>query len=481
MNIINTVKQSIRGHAVYLYSFVYQRSVAIYIALIAFLLIAPMSAAASTGNTAPADAPRAISMALEADAELSGLVIREQNAFARLIRLRDDPEEAPDAEMAEIISDIHWIWARFISRSREVTAEVLRTIMAVDNEMSRQEELEEILEELAVWIEAAETDFRTARIDSTVLSQLTGWRDRIQNDLSASSLQLRTHRIRFRELTGHTPPGRFDFGSAWLLTDIDDISFSELTPAVPMMIFNRLGGVIPALLGGESAGSLESNAHLKLMALHEAVGNYARADEARDNHETQFLKGEINKYELYGASFERFMTRLKVYDHKYDYAMAMLELDSVSGGLISSTYRKPKISWFYDSDWTYDGRLGAVYTWMEDPVGAWRIINKNGSDEELAFMVQEPPTAERITHLRLYYDGKLLAENNANEALIFRAPDFGNTSLAEVVFYNGRAEVCRVYIDGFTNTGRFFEIPDEEIEETDETEETEEIEDTEEE
>jgi hypothetical protein len=386
------------------------------------------------------------------------------------MRLRDDPLRAPDAEMAEIISDIHWIWARFISRSREVTAEILSTIMAIDNEIHKQDELGIIIEELTTWIDAAEADFRTARINIATLDELTGWRDKMQSDLSASGLQFRTHIIRFRELTGHAPPNGFDYSLAWLLTDISDIEFGENTTNVPMMIFNQLGGIIPAHLGGESAQSLESNAHLKLMELHEAVGNYARADRTRDNLEIQFLKGEINKYELYSASYDRFLTRLKVYEQKYSYAMAMLELDSVTGGLISFVYREPSVSWFDEVDWIFDGRLSTAYTWMETPGGAWQLVNEDEGNGQLAFIIQEPPITERITHIRLYYDEKLLAQNNASEALIFQPPEFGSGSLVEVVFFNGSTEVCRVYIDGFVNAGRFFEIHNETIDEIDEEE-----------
>ena len=107
--------------------------------LIVFLLVSVMFAAAATENPQPPmDAFEAISSALEADAELGSLRVRESNALRKLLSLREDPSQALDVETAELISDIHMIWARFTARSREVASDVLRAIIAIDTELCRQ-------------------------------------------------------------------------------------------------------------------------------------------------------------------------------------------------------------------------------------------------------------------------------------------------------------------------------------------------------
>jgi len=405
----------------------------------------------------PADAFDAISLALETDAELSGLVVREHNALQRLSRLRYAPIQVPDAEMAELISDIHLIWARLTTRSREVVLDVLNTIIAIDTELYKQLELEAFLAELTEWVDTAEREFRTSRLDGATLRELTDRRDRVRRDLAASNLQLSTRMGRFRELTGYTLPGDFDFGSAWLLANIDNIELFEFTPPNPMMFFAHLDGIVSTVTAATSVQTLVNNARLALMVLHEAVSGYARADITRNGLEQLFRQGEISKYEIYNADYERFIARITVYEQKQTYARAMLELDSGTGGIISSVYRAQPAVWFYEKDRAHEGRMNVTYAWMEHPGGSWRLSSTDDSGY-LALTIYEPWTTESVSSVMLYYDGRLLAVGDISEALIFSPPNFGGGSLLEIVFYNGTEEVGRAYIDGFANAGRFFRL-----------------------
>jgi len=454
---------------------IYMRRV-LSVGLIVLLLASVLFVTAGAESLQPPnDAFDAISLALEADAELGGLVIREHNALQRLSRLRYDPMQTPNAEMAELISDIHMIWARFTARSREVVLEVLSTIIAIDTELNKQLELEELLAELTEWVNTAEKEFRTSRLDSATLRELTDRRDRVRRALDASSLQLNTSMGRFRELTGYTLPGDFDFESAWLLADIDNIELHGLTPPNPMMLFANLNGIVPPVTASVSTQALVNNARLALMELHEAVSVYARVDITRSDLERLFRLGEISKYEIYNADYERFIARITVYEQKYAYARAMLELDSGTGGIISSVYRAQPVVWFYEKDLTHEGRMNVTYAWMEHPGGSWRLSSTD-NDGYLAFIIYEPWTAESVTSVMLYYENRLLAMGDINEAFIFSPPNFGRGSLAEIVFYNGPQEVGRAYIDGFANAGRFFRlaIEDECLQDLEEWEEWEE-------
>jgi hypothetical protein len=210
-----------------------------------------------------------------------------------------------------------------------------------------------------------------------------------------------------------------------------------------------------------STQALVNNARLALMVLHEAVSDYARADIARSDLERLFRQGAISKYDIYNADYERFIARITLYEQKHAYARAMLELDSSTGGIISSVYRAQPAVWFYENYRAYEGRMNVTYAWMEHPGGSWRLSNTDDGGH-LAFTIYEPWTAESVSSVMLYYEEHLLAVGDISEALIFNPPNFGRGSLLEIVFYNDAHEVWRAYIDGFANAGRFFRLAIEE-------------------
>jgi hypothetical protein len=224
-----------------------------------------------------------------------------------------------------------------------------------------------------------------------------------------------------------------------------------------MMLFARIDGIVPPVTAAVSVQALVNNARLALMVLHDAVSVYARADILRSGLERLFRQGEISKYEIYNANYERFIARITVYEQRHAYARAMLELDSGTGGIISSVYRAQPAVWFYEKDRAYEGRMNATYAWMKHHGGSWRLSNTDDG-RHLAFIIYEPWTAESVSSVMLYYEDHLLAVSDISEPLIFSPPDFGRGSLAEIVFYNGTQEVGRAYIDGFANAGRFFRL-----------------------
>ena len=408
------------------------------------------------GDAVAGETVDAISAALLRDVELTGLRTRETNALTRLREIRSGFGAAPNATEAEILSDLHRLWSQFISRSRNVTGNVLMTLMAIDAETRRQEDLSEFLTEISAWLEAAEADFRTARIDVAVRDKIRARRDQIRSEQTASNLRLTTHMERYHDLTGRALPEGLNFETVWLLTDIDNIDLSLLPAPDPSMVFSGLSSIVPASDDSPSARQLATDARLALMSLHDAVDRYATEDKNLNQLDTMFKRGEATKYDLYDAGYERFVARTAVYGQKLAYAAAMLELDKSTGGFISALYRSEPVTWFTEPDWLLDGRMSISYVWMENPAGAWRLISTGDSAERIALIINQPWGSGNITHAGIFYRGLILAEGEANNEIIFTPPPFDGVSLIEIVFTNNGAEVNRAFIDGFANAGRFF-------------------------
>ena len=438
-----------------------------------------LSADAVQNAGAPQNALEAIAAALANDPEITAIRTRENNFLGRLSRARVDPRVHPDAQTGEIVSSLCELWEQSTTRCYEIAAEVLSTLMAIDTELHKQVEYLMMYEELSVVLDVAEMDFRMSRITSAMLDSFNNRYERVQRDLTAVSLRLNTHNGRYRELTGFALPLGFDFKSAWLVTDVNRIGLQPILISGPVTLFAEVEGI--AVFGGGSASTepIVNRARIDLIDLHDAVRSYAAADRLRDEMEALHVVGEISLYQHFEAVYSRLAARVAVHERKQIYATAMLELDKSLSGLISSRYRAEPVLWFYEHDWVYEGRQDVSYDWAEEFDGWWKAVRVPGGADMIELEIIEPcfraaaedsdeseadeeseavePGEVIISRATIYYNGRVLANGRISSALRFLPPAFDENSLMEVVFaQEDGTEVCRAYIDGFMNAGRFF-------------------------
>ena len=430
----------------------------------------------------PGNSAEAVAAALARDPEISAIRARENNMLARLSRMRTDPTLHPDAGTAELIADMNQMWRQHTERCYEIAAEVLTTLMAIDTERNRQIEFLMMLEGLEVWLEIAQTDFRMSVIEPAVMDALREKNSRAQRDLAETDLRLSEYNGRFRELTGFTLPTDFDFRSAWLVTDVDSVTLQPAAIPAPVTLFTEVDGVVMMGGGAPSPERLANNARVELMDLHDAISRYAAADKLMEDSEGLHRRGEITRYQLNDAVYDRLAARVAVHERKQMYAAAMLELDMNLAGIISSRYRAETVLWFFEADWVYEGRQNVSYDWAGNPFGWWQASAMQGRDGRISIEIHETgPGGSSISRAAIYYDGRRLAEGRIAASLDFDPPDFNGNSLIEVVFTaEDGSEINRVYIDGFKNAGRFFDFipPASEEEEDLEDNEEEEAEDS---
>lgn len=426
----------------------------------AVLLVSLGSVPVQGSGATPRNAEEAIAAALGDNPELADLKIRESYAFNKLKNARRDPVLSLDASTAEHLSELHEVWARFETGSADIVAEVLSTIMAIDTESTRQRELGELMEDMAGWIDTAEQEFRTAKIDADVLNNLKTMREQIRSNHAASVLRMQSHMNRYRELTGHGMSDRFDYESAWLLVDVGKVDTDRMPEPRPVMVFSKASGLISPPRDRTSKATMVNDARLVLISLHEAVLNYEKMDKLVETLEFRFMKGEVSKYMLYDAIGGRVLSAIAVYDYKYAYAVSMLAIDKASNGLVSSRYREESARWFSDNDKLFDGRYNVAYDWMKFIGGKWQLERTRGSDGKVAWNVSSFWFSRGDpTRVALFYNDKKLAEGRVKETLTFNAPSYSGTTLIKAVFYNDKGtELYYAYIDGFANAGRFFDI-----------------------